>query len=93
LRELMRETLFSPIFWGEALYAPPFRRRFFLNWATGFERLGAVLGLPFAGVFVIEATKQLYRPVNVRRAIRRESPQMHPALAPSAHHRQGQKPY
>jgi hypothetical protein len=44
-------------------------------------------------VFVIEATKQLYRPVNVRRAIRRESPQMHPALAPSAHHRQGQKPY
>ena len=62
LRELMRETLFSPIYWGEALYAPPFQRRLFLNWATGFERIGAMLGLPFAGVFIVEATKQLYRP-------------------------------
>jgi SAM-dependent methyltransferase len=86
LRELMRETLFSPIYWGEALYAPPSQRRLFLRWATAFERIGAILGLPFAGVFVIEATKQLYRPINVRRAIRREAPAMHPAaLAPSAH--------
>jgi SAM-dependent methyltransferase len=85
LRELMRETLFSPIYWGEALYAPPFQRRLLLNWATAFERIGAVLGLPFAGVFVVEATKQLYRPVSVRRVIRRELPEMHPALAPSAH--------
>ena len=86
LRELMRETLFSPIYWGEALYAPPSQRRLFLRWATAFERIGAILGLPFAGVFVVEATKQLYRPVSVRRAIRREAPAMHPAaLAPSAH--------
>jgi SAM-dependent methyltransferase len=87
LRELMRETLFSPIYWGEALYAPPFQRRLFLNWATGFERIGAMLGLPFAGVFIVEATKQLYRPVGVRRIARRELPAMHPALAPTAHRR------
>jgi SAM-dependent methyltransferase len=85
LRELMRETLFSPVYWGEALYAPPFQRGVFLNWATAFERIGAALGLPFAGVYIVEATKQLYRPIGVRRVIRREAPALHPALAPSAH--------
>ncbi len=64
----MREALFSPVFWGEALYAPPFRRRFFVNWAPAIERLGAAFGLPFAGVQIVEATKQVYRPVGVRRA-------------------------
>ena len=34
LRELMRETLFSPTHWAEALYAPPFRRRPFLRAAS-----------------------------------------------------------
>ncbi|THD46259.1 MAG: methyltransferase domain-containing protein [Bradyrhizobium sp.] len=85
LRELMRETLFSPVYWGEALYAPPFRRRFFLNSATAIERLGAALGLPFAGVHIVEATKQLYRPVGVRRVARREQPALQTGLAPVAH--------
>ena len=49
LRDLMREALFSPIYWGEALYAPPFRRRFFINSAPAIERVGAAIGLPFAG--------------------------------------------
>ena len=70
LRDLMREALFSPVFWGEALYAPPFRRRFFINWAPAIERIGAALGLPFAGVHIVEATKQVYRPVGVRAASR-----------------------
>ena len=68
----MREALFSPIFWGEALYAPPFRRRFFINSAPAIERVGAAIGLPFAGVQIVEATKQVYRPVGVRRLARRE---------------------
>ena len=84
LRELMRETLFSPVYWGEALYAPPLRRGIFMNWATAFERIGAAVGSPFAGVYIVEATKQLYRPVGVRRVVRREAPALHPALAPSA---------
>ncbi len=72
LRDLMREALFSPVFWGEALYAPPFRRKFFVNSAPAIERLGAAIGLPFAGVHIVEATKQVYRPVGVRRIVRRE---------------------
>ena len=84
LRELMRESLFSPIHWDEALYAPPFQRRVLLQWATAFERVGSRLGLPFAGVYIVEATKQLYRPVLARRTLRRVAPQLHPALAPAS---------
>ena len=89
LRELMRAALFSPLFWGEALYAPPFRRRFFINSATAMERLGAALGLPFAGVHIVEATKQVYRPVGVRRVARREALALPPGLAPAAHRQSG----
>jgi SAM-dependent methyltransferase len=85
LRDVMREALFSPIFWGEALYAPPFHRRFFLNSAPAIERIGAAIGLPFAGVLIVEATKQLYRPVGVRRLARREAVALPPGLAPVAH--------
>ena len=41
---------------------PPIRRRFILQTAMGWERIGASLSLPFAGLHVIEATKQVYRP-------------------------------
>jgi SAM-dependent methyltransferase len=85
LRDLMREAEFSPIFWGEALYAPPFRRRFFVNSAPAIERIGAAIGMPFAGVHIVEATKQLYRPVGVRRLARRETMALPPGLAPVAH--------
>ena len=84
MRDLMREALFSPIFWGEALYAPPFQSRFFINWGPAIERVGAALGLPFAGVQIVEATKQVYRPVPVRRVARRPLVALEPALAPTA---------
>jgi SAM-dependent methyltransferase len=83
LRELMRETLFSPIHWTEALYAPPFRRGFFIRSAPAIERAGAAIGMPFAGVYVVEATKQLYRPIALRRSLRRALPSLSPALAPA----------
>jgi SAM-dependent methyltransferase len=81
LRDLLRETLFSPTHWAEALYAPPFGRRLVLRSAPAFEKIGAYLALPGAGVLVVEATKQLYRPVGLRRLVRR-LPQMQPVLAP-----------
>ena len=81
LRDLMRETLFSPTYWDEALYVPPFGRQAWLRSALAFERLGARLSLPGAGVLVVEATKQLYRPVGLRRLEQRRAP-MKPALIP-----------
>lgn len=62
LTELMRQALFTPTHWGEALYMPPIQRKSVLGTALAWERFGASLSLPFSGVYVIEATKQVYRP-------------------------------
>lgn len=70
LTELMRGALFTPIHWGEALYMPPIERNFILRTAQAWERLGAMMPLPFAGVHIIEATKQLYRPAMAKKAVR-----------------------
>lgn len=80
LRELMRETNFSPIYWAEALYVPPFSRPTWLRSAGFFERVGGRLSLPGAGVHVVEATKQLYRPVALRRSARQLLLQLEPAV-------------
>jgi len=84
LRELMRECLFSPTHWAEALYVPPFERRLLLRSAPAFESIGARLALPGGGVLIIEATKQLYRPVGVRRLARQALPPLQPVLVPPA---------
>ncbi|MGE3246781.1 MAG: class I SAM-dependent methyltransferase [Beijerinckiaceae bacterium] len=81
LRDLMRETNFSPVHWAEALYVPPFTRASWLRSAAVFERIGNKLALPGAGVHVVEATKQLYRPVGARRTARQLLPRLEPAIA------------
>jgi SAM-dependent methyltransferase len=82
LTRLLREALFSPVHWEEALYVPPLPSRFYIKAATAWERLGTTLSLPFAGLHVIEASKTLYRPVAVRQ-MRRTSMRMAPAFAPA----------
>jgi SAM-dependent methyltransferase len=80
LTALMRTALFTPVHWSEALYAPPSNRNFMLRFAPLLERFGRPLSLPLAGVHVIEATKQLYRPVLARKALR-IAPEFQPVLA------------
>ena len=84
LRDLLQRALLSPIFWGEALYSPPIARRFVIRSAPAVERLGAALSLPFAGVHIVEAVKQVYRPVAARSVPRPRLVPLHPALAPAA---------
>jgi hypothetical protein len=83
LRALMRQTLFSPERWAETLYVPPLRSRFLLRTAQIWERVGSGFSLPFAGLHVVEATKQLYRAITVRpiRRVYRLSPVFTPAAA------------
>jgi len=83
LTAVLREALFSPVHWAEALYVPPIPRRSFLSSAGAWERAGMALSLPFAGVHVIEATKTLYRPVAVRTQ-RRVAARMSPVLVPAS---------
>jgi SAM-dependent methyltransferase len=68
LVELLREALFTPTNWDEALWVPPVARNAFLRTAVAWERLGKTLSFPFAGVRIVEATKQVWRPVPARPA-------------------------
>lgn len=70
LGRLMRTTQFSPEGWAETLYMPPVNSRLWLRTASAWEKVGTGLSLPFAGLHVIDATKQLYRPVAVRKVQR-----------------------
>jgi SAM-dependent methyltransferase len=81
ITQLLRQTLFTPVSWGEALYVPPLKRRMLLRTAKTWDRIGRTLGLPFAGVHVVEATKQVFRPAMVKKAVRALA-QAEPALAP-----------
>ena len=83
ITQLLRETWFTPIGWSEALYVPPIARGWFLRSAVAWERTGATLSAPFAGVHLVEATKQVYRAIPARREKRRLVPALEPALAPS----------
>jgi SAM-dependent methyltransferase len=81
--QLMRETWFTPTGWTEALYVPPIARAWFLRSAVAWERAGSTISAPFAGVHIVEASKQVYRAIPVRQEARRLVPALQPALAPS----------
>ena len=83
ITQLLRDTWFTPTGWGEALYVPPISRSLFLRSAIAWERTGATLSAPFAGVHIVEATKQVYRAIPARREKRRFVPALKPVLIPS----------
>lgn len=83
LQDLLQQTQFLPVFWGEALYVPPFARKSLLTSAPAFERIAGRFSLPGGGVHLVEATKQLYRPIVRRSAVRRTLPQLEEALEPA----------
>lgn len=83
ITHLLRETWFTPTGWGEALYVPPVSLGLFLRSAVAWERAGATISAPFAGVHIVEATKQVYRAIPARRERRRLMPVLKPVLLPS----------
>jgi SAM-dependent methyltransferase len=80
---LLRDAWFTPIAWDEALYVPPIPRGWFLRSARAWERTGSAISAPFAGVHIVEATKQIYRALPARREKRVLVPSLKPVLAPS----------
>ncbi len=84
INELLRQTWFTPTAWGEALFMPPFAGGWFLRSAMAWERVGAALSLPFAGVHIVEATKQVYRAIPAHRERTRLIPSLRPVLVPSS---------
>src|ERR1700737_1921571 len=84
ITQLLRQTWFTPTAWGEALFMPPVAGGWFLRSAMAWERVGAALSLPFAGVHIVEATKQIYRAIPAHRERTRLIPALEPALVPSS---------
>ncbi len=63
LEGMLRDAMFEPIEWAEALYAPPFSRDMLLRSAVAWERIGARIMPGFAGVIIVEAAKELMAPI------------------------------
>ena len=83
ITQLLRQTWFTPTGWGEALFMPPVAGGWFLRSAMAWERAGAAMSLPFAGVHIVEATKQVYRAIPAHRERTRLIPALRPVLVPS----------
>ncbi len=81
LTDLLRQAQFAPEGWDGALFMPPVESYLVIRSASALERVGAWLWAPFAGVHIVEATKQAMRPLTARPA-RRIVPA--PALRPAA---------
>lgn len=71
LTRLLHDNMFQPTERQTALYVPPIRNRMFLRTAGVWERFGATLGTAFAGVLLVEASKQLYALTPARATRRR----------------------
>lgn len=56
----LRETMFAPYRTATALYVPPFHSRMILSSAAAWEKVGQRWFTGFAGVAMVEATKQIY---------------------------------
>ncbi len=60
LNSLLRDTMFTPLKAESALYVPPSRSRMIMGSAPAWENVGYRFFPGFAGVCLVEATKQIY---------------------------------
>jgi SAM-dependent methyltransferase len=79
LDRLLSEALFSPVAWDEALFLPPWPRRFLMGSARAWERVGQRAWPAFGGVLLVEAEKRMWQGIPVRKQVRRA-----PVLVPAA---------
>lgn len=83
ITQLLRQTWFTPTARGEALFVPPFQGGWVLRSAMAWERMSAAVSSPFAGVHIVEASKQVYRAIPAHRERTRLIPDMPPVLVPT----------
>src|SRR5437764_947161 len=60
LSQLLRDEQFTPVGSDTALFIPPAKRRMIMRSAPAWERIGRSWFPTFAGVLLVEATKQIY---------------------------------
>ena len=66
LSTLMRDNMFTPTAWSDALHFPPANNKYLIKMAGLTERFGRRFAPVFAGAIVVEATKQLYQGLPVK---------------------------
>lgn len=64
LKQVLRDAMFVPERSGHALFIPPLRSRFLLKTAPAWEEVGEHWFKAFAGVTMIEASKQIFAGVS-----------------------------
>ena len=77
LNDLLCEAMFTPLDWDCALHLPPIDRGLIVRSANTIENLGNRVTRRFAGVIVVEATKEMIAPVGMTvpaRALRKLIP-------------------
>jgi len=78
LSKILHEAMFDPSGWASSHFMPPLNIGFLRRSAAAWERIGLWLWPGFAGVIIVEATKQVYATVPKSRA-RRFRPELAPA--------------
>lgn len=68
LARLLRDSMFTPLHTAGALFLPPTSSRMLLRFAPALEELGRRWFETFAGVVLVEATKQIYAAGSLREA-------------------------
>jgi SAM-dependent methyltransferase len=72
LSQLLRDEQFTPVGSDTALFIPPSKSRMIMRSSPAWERIGRSWFPTFAGVLLVEATKQIYaKPAAVRAPRRR----------------------
>jgi SAM-dependent methyltransferase len=71
LSRLLRDEQYTPVGSDTALFIPPARKRMILRSAAAWERIGKRWFPTFAGVVLVEATKQIYAKPTLAYAPRR----------------------
>src|SRR5205085_1010976 len=71
LSQLLRDEQFTPVGSDAALFIPPATSRVMLRSAAAWERIGKRWFPTFAGVLLVEATKQIYAKPAAARVLRR----------------------
>lgn len=71
LARLLRDNMFTPVSSCGALFLPPTNSRVMLRSAMAVENLGCRWFETFAGVNIVEATKQIYAATGLRQGKRR----------------------
>lgn len=78
---LLKESLFVPDNWGEALFVPPLRWRPVLRSAGAWEQLGAAIWPGFSGLTIVEAVKDVYGVANMQKT-RHARSRLRPIIVP-----------